>query len=230
MRVRFSTLAGLVSLTLLACADGADTVSPELAGPDQPSFDETVAPPTDGRGTASQGWAEVVGCAPSSQCVVDGSTNFVAMLSSDPLILDAMASVRTPAHLSFGIARGPGTDTVPAGPIPGPTVKLLRQGAGEELTSYLEMRGFVVPTDTVPPAPFTAFAFDEAGNRVGGTMIFTVEGLIHVGVLTRSPQAASEVELIWTKGQFAGTSMIAWLPPTDTVPPGPGPTNRRGSK
>lgn len=211
----------LLSFTVAACADSVETLGPDVQIPSDFRTDEVTFPidrdPTE---SEAEGTTYVVGC--EGECRVTGSTDFLALLTADPLAVGALSAVRTPADLQFGMIQGFGTDTVPSGPVPGPVVRILKQGGGADLTAFLEDRGFVVPTDTVPTGPFMLFR-DEGGERVEAALVMAVEDLIHKGVLTRSPQPASQVALIWAGGEYDGTTLFTTMPPTDTVPVGPGP-------
>lgn len=219
-----------VSIMTIACADG-DTVGPTLT-PEIDRSSKVLLPPIDGPiDYSSQGSTEVVGCH-GDACAVDENTQFLVLLAGDALAVDAFQAVRTPADLSFVLAPGaPGTDTVPVGPVPGPVTSMMKRGAGDELASFLTSRGFVVPTDTVPTGPFIVFRIED-GEAVEAAMIMIPQDLARRGVLSRSQSDAKEVDILWTRGAYEGFTLNTMLPPTDTVPvgPGPAPARLRGGK
>ncbi len=223
--------AGAFALAVLAggCAQTDSPTTPKA----RPDVQAPVAAPKGPESlqkvpSSSINLTVAVGCAdeyPLKCEEITAQTRYVAMFTMTPAAVRALRNVRTPADISFiSSAAAPSpSDTVPAGPGPG-LFRAYRKGSGAvAVASLLNAERFVMPSDTVPAGPSKSFLFFRSEGAPAAMLFLSVQQLARDGVLSRSPQPDGTPMSILLSDHGRYTYQINMvLPPSDTVPAGPG--------
>lgn len=161
-----------------------------------------------------------VGCNSENPLKCEGitaQTPYVAVFTTDADAVNALKDVRTPANLTFVVP----SDTVPAGPGPGLFRAYMKGTGGTAVHNLLDAEAFV-PSDTVPAGPSTPFLFFRSGASPAAMLFLSVHELARDGILSRSAQPGTPMSILLSeRGQYTYEINMV-LPPSDTVPAGPG--------